>query len=181
MLPPRPAEKAPTPAVAPAVEEPTYIVQAGDCLWAIAADHKVSPVLLAQVNDLADPSLIHPGQRLRIPSPRVYCDGKPLTTDVRPAITEGRAIVPLHAVVEGAGGTVNWQPADRRAQASLGPHQLAVTIGSAAAKVNGETVMMGKPATLSANRTLVPLRFLGDALDLALHYQSGIIRIATKP
>jgi hypothetical protein len=37
---------------------------------------------------------------------------------------------------------------------------------------------MGMPAALRSNRTVVPLRFLGDALDLALQYQDGIIHIA---
>jgi LysM repeat protein len=183
LLPSRPVEPAPVSRVspAPAAEEASYVVQAGDCLWGIAADHKISPGLLAQVNGLSDPGLIHPGQRLRIPAAWIYCDGRPLATEVQPVVADGRAIVPLRAVVEAAGGTVNWRPADRQAQAGLGAHQLTVEIGSAAATVDGAAVTMAKPATLTANRTLVPLRFLGDALDLALRYQSGIIQIATAP
>jgi LysM repeat protein len=45
-----------------------YVVQAGDTLYAIAARFKVTPQALMQANNLSDPSLIHVGQVLTIPS-----------------------------------------------------------------------------------------------------------------
>ena len=43
-----------------------YIVQRGDTLWNIAKRYKTSPEELASVNELEDPNLIFPGQKLII-------------------------------------------------------------------------------------------------------------------
>jgi hypothetical protein len=45
---------------------PPYVVQAGDTLEKIAAEHKVSPVFLAKVNGLTSPSDVRPGDTLKV-------------------------------------------------------------------------------------------------------------------
>jgi len=181
MLPPKPEEKAAVtkPAPAPAPAENVYVVQPNDCLWTIATAHNTTIAALTALNDLPESGVIHPRQRLRLPSVQIYCDGKPLASDVAPIAANGRTIVPLRAVVESAGGTVTWRAADRQAGASLNSHQVTIKIGSAEATVDGSVVMLATPPTLNGNRTLVPLRFLGEAFNLALEYQDGVVRIAT--
>ena len=183
MLPARPAEVRPTPKVtaepSPASKETFYVVKPGDWLWAIAEAHRVSPRDLMQANHIADPSVIHPGQRLRIPSTEVYFDQQPLGSDVATTVEEGRAMVSLRAVVEKVGGSVTWLPETRQASALARNHDILVTIGSDEAKVDGGARVMPAPALLRLSRTVVPLRFLGDVLDLALQYQDGVIHIAS--
>jgi len=182
LLPPRAEEKAPAPRVvaAPPAPENVYVVQPNDCLWSIAAAHNVSVATLMKMNEIPESGVIQPGQRLRLPFAQIYCDGEPVAVDTAPIVADGRAIVPLRAVVEKAGGTVTWEPADRRAGASLNQHQVLVTIGSKTARLDGGEATMASAATLAGNRTLVPLRFLGEAFDLVLEYQAGVIRIATR-
>jgi LysM repeat protein len=180
MLPPRPIERMPAPKLtaAPAPAEVVYVVEAGDWLWAIASEYGVAPKEIARANGLSDASIIHPGQRLVIPTTPVYFDNRPLRAEVPTTIANGRAIVPFRPVIEEAGGSVQWEPVKRRASAVARGHEIAVTVGSDQAQVDGGRVAMGMPAALRSNRTVVPLRFLGDALDLALQYQDGIIHIA---
>jgi len=183
LLPPRPAENAPAPQVVaqPAPQETEYVVQPGDCLWVIAAAHHIAPARLAQLNGISDPSgVVYPGQRLRIPSTTIYYDGKPLAGGVPVVLSDGRAIVPLRTIVEGAGGTVTWVSAEREAGATLGVHQIKVKIGSAVATVDAKAVTMSAPAALVSSHTVVPLRFLGDSLNLVLRYQAGAIHIASR-
>ncbi len=181
MLPPRPVERTPAPKLtaAPAPAETVYVVQAGDWLWAIASEYGVHPREIARANGLSDVSVIHPGQRLVIPTTPVYFDNRPLRAEVPTTIANGRAIVPFRPVIEEAGGSVVWQPVERRASAVARGHEIAVTAGSDQAQVDGGQVAMGMPAALRSNRMVVPLRFLGDALDLALQYEDGIIHIAS--
>jgi LysM repeat protein len=181
MLPPRPVERAPAPRLtaAPRAGEVVYVVQRGDWLRRIAAEFGVSPQEIARANNLGDPSLITPGQQLIIPSASLFFDSQPLITELPTVITGGHATVQFRPVIEGAGGTVRWEPVERRASAVARGHQIAVTIDSDEAQVDGGTVKMSSPAALRCNRTVVPLRFLGDALDLALQYEDGIIHIAS--
>ena len=181
MLPPRPVERTPAPKLtaAPAPAETVYVVQGGDWLWAIASEYGVHPKEIVRANGLSDASVIHPGQRLVIPATQVYFDNRPLRAEVPTTIANGRAIVPFRPVIEEAGGSVVWQPVERRASAVARGHEIAVTAGSDQAQVDGSQVAMGMPAGLRSNRMMVPLRFLGDALDLALQYEDGIIHIAS--
>ena len=181
LLPPRPPEPTPAAKVAPppvSALGSEYVVQPGDCLWSIAAAHKVPMATLAAINGLTDPTLIWPGQRLVVPASAIFCEGRPVVSEVAPMIVDGKAIIPLRAVVQSLGGTVNWDPVIRQASASLGNRRLAVTIGSSTAQVDGEATDMGTAARLQEARTLVPARFLGEALALALHYQQGVVHIA---
>lgn len=182
MLPPRPAERLPSPRLtaAPAPADVVYVVQSGDWLRQIADEFGVTPEEIAAANNLADPNLIHPGQRLRIPSTPVYYGSELLITEVPTVLDRGRAIVQFRPVIEEAGGTVTWSAAERSASAVARGHQLAVTIDSDRAELDGGTVTMSSPAALRCNRTVVPMRFLGDALDLALQYRDGIIHIASR-
>ncbi len=181
MLPPRPVEHRPAPRVTaePAPAEVVYVVQTGDWLNRIAAETGVPAQDIARANDLETPSLLRPGQTLIIPSAPVYFDRRALSSEVPTVIVDGRAITPFRPVIEGAGGQVMWDAAERRASALARGHEIAVTIGSDQAQVDGGLVSMGAPAALRCDRTVVPLRFLGDALDLVLQYEDGIIHIAS--
>jgi len=181
MLPPPLPERTPAPRVTaqPAPLEAVYVVRPGDHLWAIAAAYNVSPAALARANDLSDASHILPGQRLRVPASPVYFDGHPIAADVPTVIANGRAIVALRAIVEETGGTLTWNSSTREAHAAARGRDIVVAIGSEMASVDGQPVTMGAKAALRQDRTVVPLRFLGDALDLLLQYEDGIIHIAS--
>ncbi len=183
MLPPRPVERKPAPRVvaepAPAPAAVVYVVKSGDWLNRIAAETGVPAMDIARANNLEDPSLLSPGQTLVIPTVSLYLDRRPVTSDVPTVILDGQAITPFRPVIEGAGGVVLWDGAERRASALARGHEIAVTIGSDQAQVDGGQVSMGAPAALRSDRTVVPVRFLGDALDLVLQYEDGIIHLAS--
>jgi len=183
MLPPRPAEPRPAPRVAaePASAQVTYVVQPGDWLTKIASEFGCSPAEIARANGLDDPRDLRPGQALRIPTVSVYYGGHALVSDAPTVIADGRALVPFRAVVEEAGGQVRWESAERRACAVARGHTIDVTVASDIAVVDGSETKMTSPAALRCDRTIVPLRFLSDAIDLVLQYEDGVIHIAERP
>ena len=73
---PAPATTPGAPPAAPAATQPaapqangTYVVQAGDTLYVIAAKLNVSVQALAAANGISNPSSIQVGQILKVPSP----------------------------------------------------------------------------------------------------------------
>ncbi len=180
MLPPTPIELKPAPRVAaePAPSPVIYTVRERGSLTRLAAEVGLPADEIARANNLTGVSL-QAGQRLVLPSTPIYFDRQPLTADAPTVIAAGRAIAPLRAVIEQAGGQVKWDAAARCASARARGHEIAVTIGSDQAQVDGGLVTMAAVAELRCDRTVVPLRFLGDALDLVLQYEGGIIHLAS--
>jgi len=181
MLPPMPVERKPAPRVAaePAPSEVVYVVQSGDWLARVAEVTGVPAGAIARANNLGDQRLLRPGQTLRIPSTPLYFDNRPVRLDAPAVMVDGRAIVPFRSVIEEAGGTVTWDSAARCARATARNAQIAVTIGKDIGTVNDRSVQMGTAAAIRCDRTVVPLRFLGDALDMVLQYEDGVIHIAS--
>jgi LysM repeat protein len=66
LLIPREGSVTPVPTTQPPVVT-TYIVQRGDTLWSIARRYDTTVQAIALLNNIANPSLIYVGQRLRIP------------------------------------------------------------------------------------------------------------------
>jgi murein DD-endopeptidase MepM/ murein hydrolase activator NlpD len=84
------------PTVAP--EAPVYVVQAGDTLFRIAQRFGTTPEAIAAANSLQDPSLIHVGQRLVIPTehPELVPEPEP-EPEASPQPAPDRRVHPVQA------------------------------------------------------------------------------------
>lgn len=94
----------------------------------------------------------------------VLVNGQPLVLDQAPVIQGGHVLVPLRGIFERLGATVVFNAADRSIRATQGSTSIGLTIGSSSASVNGRAVTLETPATEVGGRTLVPLRFVSEAL-----------------
>lgn len=107
------------------------------------------------------------------PTPRrleiVLNDAK-LSLDVPPVLNRGTAFIPLRQVVEKAGGVVMWLPAQKMVRAGIGQTRIQLAIGSQRATVDGKAASLASPAFVRSGRTMVPARFLEDALNLQVVY-----------
>jgi hypothetical protein len=99
----------------------------------------------------------------------------------QPRQVDGRVMVPLRGVLEKMGATVDWVDATRTVMASKGDMELELPIGSRNAKVNDRTVRLDVPAMTMAGSTMVPLRFVSEALgaDVAWSSRSQTVMIGT--
>ena len=95
----------------------------------------------------------------------VYLDGLPLTFDVPPQIINDRTMVPLRAVFEAFGATVEWDGATQTVTGTKGDTVVVLTIGSVSPTINGKVVTIDQPGVIVNDRTLAPLRFVGEAFD----------------
>lgn len=95
---------------------------------------------------------------------RVVQQGKPLDLDVPPVIVEGRVLVPLRKIFEALGAVVNYEETTGRIVAVRGASRVELAIGSTEALVNGQRVYLSVPARIVDGRTMVPVRFVSEAL-----------------
>lgn len=104
----------------------------------------------------------------------VFVDGTVVNfAGVPPTNQDGRLLVPLRGVFEALGAQVDYNAGTRTIDALRGDVRLQLTIGSSTAYVNGSPVRLDAPATTSLGRTLVPLRFVGEALGAKVNWDSG--------
>lgn len=84
--------------------------------------------------------------------------------DQQPIQRDGRVLVPLRGVFEQMGANVKWEPETQTVIADSGSTQIKLIIGSRTAWINNSPQTLDVPAQLVNGRTLVPLRFLSEAL-----------------
>jgi len=96
-------------------------------------------------------------------APTVYLDNQQLTFEVQPVIEDGRTLVPLRAIFEAMGATVNWDSNTQTATAQKGTTSVILPIGSLNPTINGQVQQLDVPGKIVNGRTLAPLRFVGEA------------------
>ncbi|PRO65821.1 copper amine oxidase N-terminal domain-containing protein [Alkalicoccus urumqiensis] len=110
-------------------------------------------------------------------APAVIIDGERQYYDQPPVIDSGRTLVPLRGIFEELGAQVYWDQATQTVSAT-GPARVELTIGENRAFVNGDSVSLDVPAQIRQGRTLVPLRFVGEALGASVNW-NGATRVIT--
>jgi len=95
--------------------------------------------------------------RLSIGSLAYTVGGVAKKLDAAPTIVKERTMVPLRFIAEALGAKVDWDAESRTATVALDGKTLSVTIDKIAAG-------MDVPAMIINDRTMVPLRYIGEAL-----------------
>lgn len=109
-------------------------------------------------------------------------DGEKLELDVPPQVVEQRTLVPLRAIFEKLGATVEWDQATQTATATKGADEVRITIDSTTAYVNGQAQTLDVPAMAIDGRTLVPVRFVSEALQADVQWiqETQTVQITTQ-
>lgn len=111
----------------------------------------------------------------------VFLDGSRVYFDVPPLLEKGRTLVPLRAIFEALGAEVGWDEATRTVTAAKPGVSLSLTVDSTRALVNETEMILDVPAKVVEGRTLVPLRFVGEALGASVEWDPRkIIHINTQ-
>lgn len=94
----------------------------------------------------------------------VNVNGNPLSFSVPPRHVNGRTMVPLRSIFEALGALVSWDPTTRMISVTRGDTDVHLSIGDREAYVNGQTVKLDTPAMIINGTTMIPLRFVSEAL-----------------
>jgi len=96
---------------------------------------------------------------------RVLLNGTPIDfSGAEPEEDRNRVLVPLRGVFEAMGAQVDYSPASRAITARRDSTRVELTIDSVRATVNDREYRLDVPAQVRSKRTLVPLRFVIEAL-----------------
>lgn len=103
--------------------------------------------------------------QLYIGSSSYTVNGISYITDTQPVVRSGRTYIPYRLLAEALGGAVNYDNTTQTITTVYGGTSIIMNIGSTSYTVNGTPQTMdAAPYINSDNRTMVPLRFLGEAL-----------------
>lgn len=117
---------------------------------------------------------------LRIGSREASVKGEPILLTTAPTQVNGTTLVPLRFVAEALGLQVAWDPAGRSITVR-GEPKIVMHLGQTAARVDGQEKHLPVPPVLRDDTTLVPLRFLAEALNREVEYRPATKEIFIRP
>lgn len=94
----------------------------------------------------------------------VIVDGAALPLDVPPVQIAGRVLVPLRGIFERLGAQVVFDPVAQTVTATRDALTVILRLGSREARINQRIVLLDIPPLALRGRTMVPLRFVSEAL-----------------
>jgi len=103
---------------------------------------------------------------------KILIDGREINFDQPPAMINGTVMVPMRGVFEELGAEVKWNSAKQTIAATKAATEIIIQIGSTIASVDGKAQQLATPATMVGGRTLVPLRFISEALGADVKWRS---------
>lgn len=113
---------------------------------------------------------------------RVTVNGDPVVfTGTLPQSIGGRILVPLRGVMEKLGAFVGYDGPTKTVTAQKGNIDIQMRLGDRNARVNGQDRLLDVPAQTINGTTMVPLRFMGEALgaDIKWDGANSLIIIST--
>ncbi|WP_026895484.1 N-acetylmuramoyl-L-alanine amidase family protein [Clostridiisalibacter paucivorans] len=106
------------------------------------------------------------GKLTQVKEVNVLVNGEPIKSDVPSVIYEGRTLVPVRFVANYLNADVEWFQDDREVEINTADRQIVIKIDSPKVVIDGQVKDMpyNIPPKIINSRTMVPLRFVSEAL-----------------
>ncbi|MCX8094999.1 MAG: stalk domain-containing protein [Caldisericia bacterium] len=90
-----------------------------------------------------------------------------------PVIVKGRTLVPIRAIIEEMGGTIEWNGNERKVIIKLKDTTIELWIDKKSARVNGTSKQLDVPPQIINGRTMLPLRFVTEELGCVVEWDGN--------
>lgn len=112
----------------------------------------------------------------------VYLDGHKLQPEVEPLNVNGTVLVPMRGLFEEQGAKLSFDNTNKMITATKGGTTLTYHIGERTAYLNGQPLNLAVPGQISNGYTLVPLRFVSEALGSTVKWEPGtrVVQISSS-
>ncbi|MGO4272316.1 copper amine oxidase N-terminal domain-containing protein [Paenibacillus sp. TAF58] len=101
----------------------------------------------------------------------LYVNGEEPTLEVNPFIKDGSTLVPFRAISESLKAEVTWNAEERSVTVTRGGITVKLFIDSTKATVDGKEVTLEVPAAIVEGNTVVPVRFISEALKATVKWE----------
>ncbi|AYB44025.1 copper amine oxidase N-terminal domain-containing protein [Paenibacillus lautus] len=101
---------------------------------------------------------------------KLYVNGE--ASDSEPFVKKGNTYVPFRAIAEALEAEVIWNPEKCSITVSKDGVSIQLLVGSKTATVNGKKISLDAPATVTKGNTYVPVRFISEALNATVKWES---------
>ncbi|GAA0368568.1 copper amine oxidase N-terminal domain-containing protein [Bacillus horti] len=112
----------------------------------------------------SNPAPVPAGPRYELAHVTVKLDGKNLSFTQDPVTVDGNTLVPMREIFEALGAKIKWDSASETVTGTKGDITVKLTIGQSYATKNGQRLSLSHPAVIVSDKTMVPLRFVSEAL-----------------
>lgn len=136
-----------------------------------------------QVTSVAGLLAVTKGTRLpNLPTFPILLNNQYVEFDVNPRVTGGIPLTPFRHLIEKAGGEVKWLGMEKAVDAKAEGRTIFLRIGDKTARINDLPVSLEVAPFLERGRTIVPLSFIRDSLNVEVEYDpsTGHVLITTK-
>lgn len=103
----------------------------------------------------------------------VIIDGKTQTFSQPPVMQNGSVLVPMRGIFEALGAKISFDAKTQTVTAVKGNITVKLTLGKDIAYVNGKQVKLAVKAQSINGSTMVPLRFVGEALGATVNWNAS--------
>jgi len=101
---------------------------------------------------------------------QVVFDGEMLELRAAPEAKQNISIAPLREIFEHTDGVLYWFPVEKKVRAVSDDVDLRLQIGNPQVRVNDQTQTLVLAPYIKRGRTMVPLQFLADTLDVTIQF-----------
>ncbi|MGI6711198.1 MAG: stalk domain-containing protein [Bacillota bacterium] len=99
-----------------------------------------------------------------------FVDNRSVTLEIPPVIVQGNTLVPLRFVGEAFNSTFAWEAKTRQVTITQGTSKVLLWIGKKEGQIDGRKTTLAVAPQIEKGRTMVPLRFIGEAFGCEVNY-----------
>lgn len=98
--------------------------------------------------------------------------------ETKPVVIQDRTVVPIRAIIESFGGTVDWDEGTQAVLLSMNDDNIQLVINSSTAYLNGAAHTLDVAPVVINERTMLPIRFIAEGFNLGVAWDSDTQRVS---
>ena len=110
----------------------------------------------------------------------VCIDGEQVLFDVPPQTINDRTMVPMRAIFEALGATVDWDEEEQSITSTRGGITIYMAVGNPVMRVDGEEITLDAAPVKINDRTLVPVRAVAESFEAEVLWDEDAQRVDIK-